>query len=265
MSEQPVLLYEKKFDGRVVVMTMNRPEARNALNGELSYALNEGWVRFRDDDEAWVAILTGAGEVAFSAGADLKEVSRIRTGQQKVTLQPPSRPSGPLCESINLWKPTIAAINGYAIAAGWSLAQQCDIRIAAEHAELGIAEARWNMPAPWIHTLPRELLLGHALEIVLWGDRRITAQRAYEIGFVNRVVPQDRLMEEALEWAERMLYLAPKAVRNFKQILYRSYSMSTVEAAAFSTALEQNLAGMQDSIEGPLAFSQKRKPSFKNK
>ena len=83
------------------------------------------------------------------------------------------------------------------------------------------------MPAPWIHTLPRELLLGHALEIVLWGDGRISAQRAYEMGFVNRVVPKERLMDEALTWAERILYLAPQAVRNFKQILYRSYSMSS--------------------------------------
>ena len=118
MSEKPVLLYEKKFDGRVVVMTMNRPEARNALNGELSSALNEGWLRFRDDDEAWVAIITGSGDAAFSAGADLKETARSRTAQQQPVQRRPVRPSLPLCEALNLWKPTIAAINGYAIAAG---------------------------------------------------------------------------------------------------------------------------------------------------
>jgi enoyl-CoA hydratase len=124
-----------------------------------------------------------------------------------------------------MWKPTIAAINGYAVAAGWFMAQQCDIRIAAEHAEMGVAETRWNMPAAWISTMTRQMHIGHALEIVLWGDKRITAQRAYEIGWVNRVVPKEKLMEEASSWAERMLDLAPRAVRNCKEILYRAHYM----------------------------------------
>ena len=262
-NKEPVLLYEKKLNGRVVVMTMNRPEAMNALNAELSNAIAGGWERFRDDDEAWVAIITGAGDKAFSAGADLKETTLIRTGQKK----PPKRkwrPLGPLSEALDLWKPTIAAINGYAIAGGWGVAQQCDIRLAAEHAEMGVAEVRWNMGAGWLNGLPRQMLLQHALEIVLWGDKRITAQRAYEIGWVNRVVPKERLMDEAMEWAERMLYLAPRDVRNLKQILYRSFYMGPNEADAFARALEQNLIGMEDSIEGPKAFAEKRKPQFKN-
>jgi len=262
MAKQPVLIYEKRFNGRVVVMTMNRPEVMNSLNAELSNAILEGWERFRDDDEAWVAILTGAGDKAFSAGNDLKETTRIRTGQIKPV--PRRRRLGSLCEALDLWKPTIAAINGYAIAGGWSLAQQCDIRIAAEHAELGIAEVRWNMGADWLHPLTRQLHLQHALEIVLWGDRRITAQRAYEMGWVNRVVPKERLMDEAMEWAERILYLAPRDVRNLKEILYRGFYMSPMEGAAFARALEQNLVGMEDSIEGPRAFAEKRKPQFKN-
>ncbi|MDP2919346.1 MAG: enoyl-CoA hydratase-related protein [Dehalococcoidia bacterium] len=264
MAEKPVLLYEKKLDGRVVVMTMNRPDAMNAINGELGQALGEAWERFRDDDEAWVAIITGAGDKAFSAGADLKETTLIRTGQLKPVRR--RRVSAfPMAEEIGLWKPTIAAINGFAIAGGWAIAQQCDIRLAAAHAELGVSEVRWNMPASWLHTLPRQMLLGHALELVLWGDRRITAQRAYEIGWVNRVVPGEHLMDEAMEWAERILYLAPRDVRNLKEILYRGSYMSPMEGAAFARALEQNLAGMEDSIEGPKAFSEKRKPRFKNK
>jgi len=265
MADEPVLHYEKKHDGRVVVITLNRPEAMNALNGELASAIGEAWLRFRDDDEAWVAILTGAGDKAFSAGADLKEAALIRTGRKKPVPSRRRRPSGPLSESIDLWKPTIAAINGFAIAGGWSLAQDCDIRIAAEHAELGVSEVRWNMGAGWLHALPRQMLLGHALELVLWGDRRITAQRAYEMGWVNRVVPADKLMDEAMEWAERILYLAPRDVRNLKEILYRSFYMSSMEGAAFARALEQNLSGMEDSVEGPLAFSEKRQPTFKNK
>ena len=145
------------------------------------------------------------------------------------------------------------------------MAQDCDIRIAAEHAELGVAEVRWNMGAGWLHSLPRQMHLQHALEIVLWGDRRITAQRAYEMGWVNRVVPRERLMDEAMEWAERILYLAPRDVRNLKQILYRGFYMSPMEGAAFARALEQNLVGMEDSVEGPRSFAEKRKPQFKNK
>jgi len=146
MVEKPVPLYEKKLDGRVVVMTLNRPDAMNALNSELFEAIYDGWEQFRDDTEAWVAILTGAGDKAFSAGADLKETTQVRTGQLK-PVRRRGRKLGVLCEELDLWKPTIAAINGYAIAGGWMLAQECDIRIAAEHAELGVSEVRWNMTA----------------------------------------------------------------------------------------------------------------------
>lgn len=262
MAEQQGLLYEKKHNGRVVVMTLNRPEALNALNGELSNAIYDGWERFRKDDEAWVAVLTGAGDKAFCTGVDLKETAQVLTGQIKSVVK--HRPMGHLCESLDLWKPTIAAINGYAVGAGFNLAMQCDIRIAAEHAEFGIAEVRWNMPAYWAHSLTRQMHLQHALEVVLWGDRRITAQRAYEMGWVNRVVSKEHLMDEAMEWAERMLNLAPREVRNLKEILYRGFYLPPMEGCA-SRALEQNLDGMEDSIEGPSAFAQKRKPQFKNR
>lgn len=267
MTKQPVLLYEKKLNGRVVVMTMNRPEVLNALNNEMIAAIHEGWARFRDDDEAWVAILTGAGDRAFSSGRDLKEEAQERTAHQGRSKRnsPLHMRKGPLAVASDLWKPTIAAINGYAIAGGWLMAQDCDIRIAAEHAELGISEVVWNLPAGWIASLTRQMLLPHALEVALWGDRRITAQRAYEMGWINRVVPKEQLMDEAMEWAERMLYLGPRAVRNIKQILYRAFDMTALEAEAFSRALDQNMEGMEDSIEGVRAFAEKRKPRFKNK
>jgi enoyl-CoA hydratase/carnithine racemase len=159
----------------------------------------------------------------------------------------------------------IAAINGFAIAGGWLIAQECDVRIAAEHAEMGISETMWNLPAYWVVDLTRQLHLGHALEIVLWGDRRITAQRGYEIGWLNRVVPKEKLMEEAYEWAERMCYLGPRCVRNLKEILYRGYYMPPSEGLAFANALEQNLYDMEDTVEGPKAFSERRKPEFKNR
>ena len=107
--------------------------------------------------------------------------------------------------------------------------------------------------------------MGHALEIALWGDARISAKRGYEIGWINKVVPKEKLMDEAMSWAERMLYLAPRCVRNLKEIIYRSYDMHSSEAEAFSTTLEKNLFGMEDKVEGVKAFAEKRKPNFKNK
>ena len=252
-----ILLYEKK--DRIVTITLNRPERMNALSLELMERLAAAWAQFRDDDEAWVAIITGAGDKTFCAGFDLVEqAERFRRGEELPLTLPMFRPS-------QIWKPIIAAINGYAISGGWWLAQSCDIRIAAEHAEFGIAETRWNMPAGWVYELPRRLTSGHALEIALWGDKRISAQRGYEIGVINRVVPADRLMGEAMSWAERMLFLAPRCVRNLKEIIYRSYDMTSSEAKAFANALETNLLGMEDTIEGARAFAEKRKPNFMNK
>jgi enoyl-CoA hydratase len=123
----------------------------------------------------------------------------------------------PLAESLNLWKPMIAAVNGICVAGGFNHAMQCDIRIAADTAEFGVTEARWNQAAGWIHHLPRIIGLGNALELILWGDQRISAQRAFEIGFVNKVVPAEVLMPTAMEYAMRLMDLAPRAVRNFKE------------------------------------------------
>ena len=263
MADQPAVLYETKENGRIAIMTINRPERMNSLGFDVREGLNAGWERFAADDNAWVMILTGSGK-AFCAGADLKQTADIRTGK----IQPRESHTSvayPLSESMELWKPIIAAINGFCIAGGFNLAMQCDIRLAAQSAEIGIAEARWNMPAGWLHDLSRQMHLQHALELAMWADRRITAQRAYEIGWVNKVLPDDKLMEEAMEWAERILYLAPRALRNFKQILYRGWSMDMMNGRAFARALEQNLVGMADSIEGPQAFAQKRKPTFQNR
>jgi enoyl-CoA hydratase len=248
------LLYEKR--GKVVIMTINRPENMNAINQDIHDGLDEAFVRFNNDDDAWVAIITGAGDKAFSVGADLKD-TKAREGATKGKAK--------LWYSMDIWKPMIAAINGYCIALGWMIAQKCDIRIAAEHAQMGITEARFNLSASFVSDLVFQIGLPHVLEISLWADKLITAQRAYEIGWVNRVVPQDQLMKEALSWAERMDSLAPRTVRNLKEIIYRSLNMSPPDRNAFSVALQQNLAGMEDTIEGPKAFVEKRKPQFKNK
>lgn len=267
MAEQPVVLLDKREEGRIWVITLNRPERMNAIGGGMSERLTEIWEEFRDDRTARVAILTGAGDRAFSAGADLKEAaeSRQRAARGELPPQPTRRGRNwiPLAEGLGVWKPTIAAINGYCIAGGVMMAIQCDIRIAAEHARFGVAETRWNMGgAYWMTALTRIIGLGHALELCLWGDTQITAQRAYEIGLVNQVVPKEQLMDTAMEWARRMLDLAPRAVRNIKETLYRTYSMGLHEAWALGQAIEQNLRGMKDSIEGPRAFVERRRPVF---
>lgn len=216
-----------------------------------------------------MAILTGAGDRAFCAGADLIATSETRQAQASA-----GTPRGyraprtaknivPLAEGMNLWKPTIAAVNGFAIAGGFMYAMQCDIRIMSERARVGIAEVRWNMGgAGWMIPLTRQIGLGSALEMILWGDTQYTAERCYQIGWAQRVVPAEELMDTAMEYARRGLDMAPRAVRNNKEALYRGYYLEPLQADAFGRALEQNLGGMQDSIEGPTAFSEKRRPRF---
>jgi enoyl-CoA hydratase/carnithine racemase len=268
-TKDGVLLLDKEEDGRIWVITLNRPDRLNAFNGELRKVLHETYWEFAHDDGAWVAILTGTGR-AFGTGQDLRERAdrdaAAAAGLPDPMVQMPDYLQNifPLAESLNCWKPTIAAVNGIAVAGGFNHAMQCDIRIAADTAEFGVTEARWNQGAGWIHHLPRIIGLSQALELCIWGDRRISAQRAYEIGFVNQVVPADQLMSTAMDWALRLMELAPRAVRNFKEILYKGTYMGPFEARRYASGLEHNLRGMQDSIEGPKAFAEKRKPVFTN-
>ncbi len=269
MPDNPVVVLDTKEDGRIWIITMNRPERMNAMGGGMTGELTRAWEAFRDDRQARVAILTGAGERAFSAGADLRDAAESRAraaaGEPPPPPAEPQRNWIPLAERLNMWKPTIAAVNGYAIAGGFMMAMQCDIRIAAEHARFGVAETRWNMSGGnWMAPLTRIIGLGHALELCLWGDTQITAERAYEIGFVNQVVPKEHLMDTAMGWATRMLDLAPRAVRNIKECLYRGYYLSPLDANALGQAIEQNLRGMQDSLEGPRAFAERRRPVFRD-
>jgi enoyl-CoA hydratase/carnithine racemase len=254
-SSDDILLYEKK--DRIVIITLNRPESMNALNVALMQGLLDAWRRFDEDDDAWVAVLTGAGKV-FCAGADLDEFKRTHEKSSET-------PDWLKFYQIQTDKPVIAAVNGHAIAGGFALAQYCDLRIASEKAEFGIAETRWNIKAGWVYSLTKHMSLGNALEIALWGDARISAKRAYEIGLVNRVVPQEKVMDEAMAWAERMLSLAPRCVRNLKQILYKGSYLPPEDAEAFGDALETNLLGMEDTVEGAKSFFEKRKPLFKNR
>ncbi len=262
------LLYETIDNGRIALMTINRPERMNSSDPEMGARWFDAWTRFAADDECWVAIVTGAGDRAFSAGQDLKirDERETEAGEGK----PPAARGGtpysvtPIGPKLNCWKPTIAAINGFAIAGGWSTAQNCTFRIAADHAEMNIAEARWNQGAGFVGWLPRLIGIPHALEVSLMADRRISAQRAYEIGFVNKVVSKENLMNEAVDWARTMINMAPRAIRNFHQMAFECWNMTIPQSQSFTTALEYNLRGMSDSKEGPRAFAEKRKAQFTN-
>lgn len=259
------LLYETINDGRIGILTINRPERMNAMDPETRHLWAEAWKRFAADDECWVTIVTGSGDRAFCSGQDLKARADLEEQGGDAPYKGQAPIVTPIGEMLGCWKPTIAAINGYAIAGGWHVAQSCTLRIASEHAEMNIAEARWNQPASFVSWLSRIVGMGHALEICIMADRRITAQRAYEIGFVNKVVPREQLMDEAIDWARRILDLAPRTIRNFNEMIHRCYSMTIPEGLSYAAALEHNLRGMEDSLEGPKAFAEKRTPVFKNR
>ena len=266
-QQGPVVLIDKHEDGRIWVITMNRPHRMNALGDGMATAMSDALEAYRDDKMARVAIITGAGARAFCAGADLIETAEIRQALARGE-KPRSKGMGAIrffntSENLGLWKPTIAAVNGFAVAGGFMIAMQCDIRIMAEHAKVGVAEVRWNMGgAGWMASLTRQMPLGAALELCLWGDTQYTAQRCYEIGWAQKVVPAANLMSTAMDFAQRMLDMAPRQVRNVKQMLYRGFNMNPMDSLEAGRWLEQNLAGMKDSIEGPKAFAEKRRPNF---
>ena len=166
---------------------------------------------------------------------------------------------------IQTWKPTIAGINGYCLAGGWAMAQACDVRISADHATFGIPEVRWNLPAGFGARLEYTASVGIAREMLLWG-RPITAQRSYEIGFVNKVVPKEKLMDEVMDWAEHMCTLGQDAVRAHKQMIYRSRNMSVAELNALGRDLfywyPAKKGVVWDATEGPRAFAEKRTPEY---
>ncbi len=190
------VLYEKQDN--VVIMTLNRPDALNSINRQLRRELAEAINRFDDDADAYVGIITGAGR-AFCAGRDLKERAADNAEGVQARAYHSMSPDRPFMWP-QTWKPLIAAVNGFALAGGWSIAQMCDLRLASEDAKLGITETKWSLLPPFGTILPKSMPLSAVLELVFTAQP-VTAQRAYDMGFLNRVVPADQLMPEALALA----------------------------------------------------------------
>lgn len=248
------VLFEARSDG-IAVITLNRPEARNALGKDIREGLFAAWARFEQDDALRVAILTGSGDRAFCAGADLKEMSQMKL------LSPPLDMYPILNDTISVTKPTIAAVNGAAFAGGFMIAQGCDLCVASTTARFAITEVKVGRSSPWaaplIHMLPQRIMM----EIVLTG-KPISAQRAYEVGLINRLAVPDQLMAVALELAAEIVEGAPLSVKAAREMVMLSTEMGRTEALRVAREEAVTVYTSADAQEGPKAFSEKRKPHW---
>ena len=252
--------YEK--EGRIAIMTINRPEAMNALSADVSREMHEAMVDFRDDPDLWVAIITGAGDRAFSAGADIKgfrQATNEDVARVVKSMEAPVRAD-------TIWKPFIAAIHGYCLGGGLELAMSCDIRIAAEDAQLGQPEINIGyMPGGGgTIRLPRFVPAAVAAEMLFTGNR-INAQEALRIGLVSRVVSLDQLMPTVKEIANTICQKGPLGVRASKEAMIKAYSLTLEEGLQLERQLNTQLRTTDDFIEGARAFAEKRPPDYKGK
>ncbi len=238
-----------ELEGGVAWLTIQRPQARNALNAAVREGLFAGARRFDADDDAKVMVLTGAGDKAFCAGGDLKEMA------DTALRVPPPDFVPQFGRNIQLGKPVIAAVNGIAWAGGFLLAQCCDLVIAAEHATFAISEAKVGRGAPWAAQLSWLIPPKVAMQILLTGEP-ITALRAHEVGFVNDVVPAGLLRERAQALAQRIAANAPLSVRAAKKTVYLSRPEVFDEAERIWAPVYLS----EDAQEGPAAFRDKRQP-----
>ncbi|MGH8989307.1 MAG: crotonase/enoyl-CoA hydratase family protein [Acidimicrobiales bacterium] len=247
--------------GHVEILTINRPEARNAINGAVSQGLAAAFNRLGEDPDAWVVVLTGSGDKAFSAGMDLKAFA---AGGGAAVMSASGGFAGVARRTFE--KPVIAAVNGSALAGGLEVMLSCDLVVAADHATFGIPEAKRGLVAGagGLFRLPRRLPLSVALELALTGDP-IDAERAYQLGLVNRVVPRQQLMEEALALAERIAENAPLAVRLSKSVMLRSLGADDETGWRLTDEAVGVIFGSADAMEGPVAFAEKRRPRWQGR
>ncbi|GAA3725364.1 enoyl-CoA hydratase/isomerase family protein [Gordonia hankookensis] len=241
-------------DDGIAIITLNRPDTRNCLSEDVRDGLAQAWDRFENSDDLRVAVLTGAGE-SFCAGGDLKEM--VATGMQV----PPRDMFALPYDTVELTKPTIAAVNGAAFAGGWMIAQACDLCVASSRAKFAVTEVKVGRSSPWasplIHMIPQRIMM----EILLTG-KPISAQRAYEIGLVNRIAEPHDLLDSAVGLAREILVGAPLSVRAARETVMLSTEMGRSAALQAARAASEVCYRSEDAQEGPAAFAAKRTPRW---
>jgi E-phenylitaconyl-CoA hydratase len=241
-------------------ITLNRPERMNAMDADAYRALSEAWIRVRDDRDVRVAIVTGAGERAFTTGADLKSFVGAPAPMSEFWL---TQNEQLLNRGLEVHKPVIAAVNGYCLGGGMTLLLACDIRVAAEHASFGLTEVSRGVIAGngGTQRVLSQVPYAIGMEMLLTGER-FGATTAERWGLVNRVVPMDRLMATATAYAERIAANAPLAVQAAKELAVRSRDMDLVSGLRMEQAMNRLLQFTEDAQEGPKAFAEKRPARF---
>ena len=266
MNNQPYTTFEIR--DKVAYITINRPEVRNCLGPFVSWELSQHFDEVERNDDIWIAVLTGAGDKAFSAGMDLK-FHQVRAKMSEEEVADLHKKLEETRSFITRWhfpKPVIARVNGYALGGGLELALACDIVVAAEHAELGLPEPKRGLVAggAGVHRLPRQIGLKPAMGYMLTG-RHMPARRAYELGLVNDVVPYDKLDETVDGYVKDILACAPLSVRATKEMVMRGLDYPLHEAFDKVYQWEKRRQSSPDAIEGPRAFAEKRKPNWTGK
>lgn len=257
-----VLLVDKRE--HVTIFTMNRPEKHNAMSPELTDALGAGFLEFNEDPSQYVAIVTGAGDRAFSAGADLSGRGVGNPGPDGGSRRPTPYLITDMSGVGASPKPVLAAVNGLAVGGGFETALACDIRIASDNAWFGLFEPKRGIIAGVaVHLLPRMVAYGDAAWMLLTAER-VSAEEALRVGLVQAVVPQDQLLDEALRVADVICQLSQNSVRVMKRVMRLHRDLLLKEGINLSEAMHDLMRIGGDAAEGMEAFNQKRDPSFAN-
>lgn len=252
-----------KLETGIALITINRPERLNAMDADHYKGLSEAWQRVRDDSDVRVAIVTGAGERSFTTGADIKSFVAAPSGIEEMWL---TQRDQLLNRGLEVWKPVIAAVNGYCLGGGMTLLLGTDIRLAAPHATFSLAEVKRGIIAGngGTQRILSQLPYAIGMEMLLTGDS-LDAETAARWGLVNRVVPAENLLAEAKMLAQKIAKNAPLAVQAAKELAVRAREMPLATGLRMEQVVNRMLQFSEDAEEGPKAFAEKRTPAFKGK
>ncbi|MEM1249542.1 MAG: enoyl-CoA hydratase-related protein [Acidobacteriota bacterium] len=253
-------------ENHITVITINRAEVMNSLHPAANHELDRAFNNFAEDDDQWVGIVTGAGEKAFSAGNDLKFQAENGSKVLREQMKGLTGGFGGITRRTDLFKPLIAAVNGFALGGGFEIVMACDIVIASEAASFGLPEPRVGLlaAAGGVHRLPRQLSFHQAMGMLLTG-RRVSAAEALDMGLVNQVVAPDALLSTAREWAAQILECSPLSIRATKEAALRGLGMPLEQAVDMTFPGQLVMQASEDFVEGPKAFAEKRKPDWKGR